>query len=302
MSACKHWVYTLFTQEDNGTAFTDLLRQLYDDDLITFAAHQLERCPESDRLHLQGTLSLPDKLRLQQVKHLLDSSRVRLAPRRGTPTQAFEYATKEATRADPNGTPFTVGTLPPPKGARTDLDEVRTILDEGGTMLDVADNHFGTFLRYHGGLQEYLSLRAAAAPSVRTLEVIWIHGKTGTGKSYYASTHWPTAYRPLLQEGGTTWFNGYTNHETIVLDDFTSSCVRLAHLLRWLDRYPLQVPSKRGSCYARWTRVVVTSNWPPGEVYCNVSQLRKAALLRRITETRTRASQDDPWVVTKVGG
>ena len=44
------------------------------------------------------------------------------------------------------------------QGKRTDLDELKKIIDEGGTLKNIADENFQAFIQYNRGFQEYKKL------------------------------------------------------------------------------------------------------------------------------------------------
>ena len=64
---------------------------------------------------------------------------------------------------------------------------------------------------------------------------------------------WQTNYIERLVEGEdvywkdhTKWWCSYDKHETVVMDDFRSSNMRMNELLKLIDRYPHRVEVKGG--------------------------------------------------------
>ena len=69
--------------------------------------------------------------------------------------------------------------------------------------------------------------------------VLW--GPSGTGKSRFVAARWPDAFWKAPE---SKWWDGYSGHETVVLDDFKDYGMPLVDLQRLLDWYPLWVEVK----------------------------------------------------------
>lgn len=65
----------------------------------------------------------------------------------------------------------------------------------------------------------------------------------------------------------------------------TIGCIDIAHLLRWLDRYPVIVEVKGGSQVLKAECIWITSNLDPRSWYPDLDQETLAALLRRLNIT-----------------
>jgi len=233
---------------------------------------------ETGTPHLQGYLELGRSRRLGGVKQLLGSDRFHLEKARGTGLEASQYCKKE-------GDYFEVGTLGPGQGARTDLDEVKSMLDAGAPLGQVAEQHFSTFIRYHKGFALYRSL-VVSSRGWRT-QCVWYWGSTGTGKTrlaYSEASRLGNEDVWLSSDPTLRWFDGYTGQKTVILDDFGEG-VPITLLLRLLDRYPFKVPVKGG--FSEWIpRIVwITSNYSPSKFYGHMDEHYRA-LERRIDEIR----------------
>lgn len=150
-------------------------------------------------------------------------------------------------------------------GKRTDLDAVKSIIDAGGSNLDVADVHFGVFLQYSNALEKYRMLKFAAATKKKTdFRVIVLYGDAGSGKSHMAYELDPTAYR--APDNGT-WFDGLSNQKTMIMDDFNGNC-KFTDLVKILDVYPHMVQVKGGhASFNNVQTVIITSNVHPFRWY-----------------------------------
>jgi len=77
---------------------------------------------------------------------------------------------------------------------------------------------------------------------------------------------------------------GYQGEEHVIIDEFRGG-IDIAHLLRWLDRYPVRVEIKGSSKPLVARTVWVTSNLPPVKWYPDVDEDTLNALLRRLKVT-----------------
>lgn len=87
------------------------------------------------------------------------------------------------------------------------------------------------------------------------------------GKSRRVLEAFPDAY---IVETATTqgqvWWDNYEGEDVILFDDFYGG-VKHAYLLRLLDGYRMQLPTKGAHTWKGWTKVFITSNKPPQEWY-----------------------------------
>jgi len=111
----------------------------------------------------------------------------------------------------------------------------------------------------------------------RTAFVFW--GRTGTGKSKRA---WEEAGMDAYAKNPRSKFwDGYTGQRHVVIDEFRGA-IDIAHLLVWLDRYPVCVETK-GSGYPLCAETIwITSNLPPWMWYPELDAGTREALERRL--------------------
>jgi len=273
MSRAVNWCFTI--NNAAGDDNYDLPRTWGDN--VRYCVWQSE-VGESGTEHLQGYLVLNERMRLTQMKNLCYAAH--WAARAGTHEQAKLYCMKDDNRI---AGPWEIGSeegLAKKKGQRTDLDALKRDLDNPELELaDVANNHFGSFLRYHKGIQSYLVSkvrhRANAAPKVY---IYW--GPTGTGKSRKAAQQFPNAYRKMKSD----WWQGYKGENEVIFDDFYG-WIAYDELLRILDWYRMEMPLKGTSAPLSANTFIFTSNKPWYEWYPKVKDT--SALKRRVEEFAT---------------
>jgi RNA helicase./Putative viral replication protein. len=243
---------------------------------------QLERGEATGTIHYQGYLELKTPVRLAALKNWLPTAH--WEKRMGTRLQAIQYCMKEDTRL--TGTqPITFGiegslddyvrslTECPSSHSQTNLLELKGMIDSGCTEIQLAEHDFNNWARHFRALERYRMLRTVgrSEPS----EVIVVVGPTGTGKSRLAME-----YENSYWKQKSIWWDGYSNQDTVILDEFYG-WLPWDTLLRLCDRYPLLVETKGGQTQFTSKRIIITSNLPPARWYKNQYM---EALYRRISK------------------
>lgn len=233
--------------------------------------------------HLQGYIELVNKLRLGGVKLIAGLGRAHLETRKGTQQQAIEYCEKD-------GEIFTDGNpAKSSQGKRKDLESIKELLDDGKTQLDIATEYFPTWCRNRKSFLAYNNLRAKRV--ARDVRVMVLHGDAGTGKTRIIFENEPELY--IAPSDKLQWFDGYEGEPAILIDDYRGEADS-SFLLRFMDRYPIQLPVKGGYVSMSAVRIYFTSNVEPVAWQTNIDV---APLLRRIHYERRFRSPiyGDDW-------
>ena len=117
------------------------------------------------------------------------------------------------------------------------------------------------------------------------LEVIYISGATGTGKTRgvlegngYSNVYRVTDYLHP--------FDGYSCQSVICFDEFRSS-LKLKEMLLYCDIYPIELPSRYTNKFACYNKVYIVSNWTLEKQYPEIQREDGEswnAFLRRINK------------------
>ena len=230
--------------------------------------------------HLQGYCTFPRRYYFNAVRDKF-GPRFHIEGAKGTARQNREYCRKDGD--------FTEGGDIPQEGRK----------ERCSSRKDAAIALAGRLEQGHRGISEFASefpehwyfagsamLRNAQSlirPVDRpTIDVEWIHGEPGTGKSRYAHDKFPEAY---IKEPRTKWWNGYLQEKEVIIDDFGPGGIDINHLLRWFDRYKCLVETKGGMMALHASSFVVTSNFHPKDIFKWGDEVNPQlpALLRRVS-------------------
>lgn len=251
-------------------------------------AFQREVAPTSGYNHYQGYLELVNKHVHTWVQNHLAKHNMHfefLEGRKGTPMQAWAYATKEETRAEG---PWTFGAPRDSEKANKSFLFVQAI-KRGATDAELCDAFPGMMCN---SFQNANRIRQAynvviRAPRRETpMEVYLFYGPSGTGKSQFARDQAEQAgYDPyVLPIGKDFWLTpAMCGKKYVIIDDFKSN-LGLKDFLNLLDKYPVEAPTKGGFIWWYPDIVVVTTNRSPHDWYqYNTRDDEKNAVFRRFT-------------------
>lgn len=262
----RNWLITLNNPTDEEKCLIPSLTVQHP--WMNLIIGQLEK-GEEGTIHFQLYLETKNPIRMTQLKAVLP--RAHIEKRKGKRIDAIKYVTKEETRLT---TPFLYGLNESLESFVTSLKpgkkntfaerllEVKKVLDEGGTVEDIAqdDRFFDLWVRYNKSFISYKLLKTKGRN--HPVEVIVCQGATGTGKSRWALDNYPNAY----WKQRSNWWDGYYQHEVVIIDEFYG-WLPFDLLLRICDRYPLQVETKGGQMQFLAKTIIITSNKLPGNWY-----------------------------------
>lgn len=271
----RKWVFTINNFETTNINFPDR---------IQYAVWQQERA-STGQLHLQGCFVVDRKssaMSLSAARKLLleacaNSRPAHLEPMRGTVEEAADYCSKAETRVSG---PFVFGSKPPGAGARTDLEEVKALLDLPNGLELVKDSHFGLWCRYERAFRTYVA--ESFKHSYDAPQVTVVYGPTNTGKTHYCQL--ATASSKTYWKYIGKWWDRYEQQQHVVIDEFYG-WLQYSVLLRILDKYPFSVETKGSSAPWNGKHIFITSNARPDDWYqYNERNMLFSALKRRVTK------------------
>ncbi len=259
----RNWCFTANADVDLQTIWST------NKDVLRYMGWAEETAPTTNKKHLQGWVQLINPKDFGVVRRLLGGA-AHIESMKGNEHQNQKYISKE-------NKPTMLGNFWS-QGFRSDLEDIKKTIDNGGTMMQVAQDHFGDYLRYHSGFTKYREMvMKEKSKDFRKVEVIIYQGPTGTGKTRKAMEH-NDVYK--IHGDGMKWWDGYEGEKTLVIDEYANQ-VPCTELLGILDGYQMRLPIKGGHTYALWTKVILTTNLEV--IHCNANPAHLEALNRRVT-------------------
>lgn len=269
MSRSRAWCFTINNPTDDEKKACDEIECNY---IVYGNEVGAEGTP-----HLQGYLELKDGKTLSAVQKLL-GGRAHLEKRKGTPKQASEYCKKDGR--------FTERGNLTNQGKRNDLKEVAELVKTGGVKA-VTDTMPEMFIKHGRNIERLAELLMEPRDKNLPPKVIYLWGKSGTGKTYEAcSIEDPKDLYVWTQPRGY-WWNGYTQQKRVVIDDFHHDGTEadFRYMLQLLHEYPFQVQTKGGMIHFNSPEIYITSEFPP-EYWFTKSENNLYQFTRRLTEVR----------------
>lgn len=224
--------------------------------------------------HLQGYIIFEVNKRLSGVKKVHPSAHWEIA--KGTTEDNFKYCSKENDYQE-------VGTKPKSKEQLGLEEKERWKLILHHAKEGTLEDHDPKVYYQTYATAEKLAARYAKPKALpKTVNVFY--GATGTGKSYDA---WQQAGSDdtFIKDPRSRFWYGYSGQKNMIIDEFRGG-IDIAHMLRWLDHYPLMVEIKNGSLSCNVENIWITSNLHPRDWYPDIDEETKLALIRRIKVTR----------------
>lgn len=219
------------------------------------------------------------------AKCLLGSNTIHLEPRKRPFSKALAYCHKDETRYA-GSYPEEYGERPPEsEGARTDLTRIRDIVRAAGgrqsALLAVAEDDFGSFLRYNRGITLYADLLEEKRTEPPIVSYYWGPAGSGKTRAVYAAHDRDAVFPVAFSVSGRPWFDGYdpATHTAVLIDDYYHHWP-FHFLLKLLDRYPIRVEVKGGFVHFNSPYIYLTSNSSLDQQYPNMPDPH--ALWRRI--------------------
>lgn len=203
---------------------------------------------------------------------------------------ANEYVWKDDTSVA--GSRFELGALPFKRNSKTDWDKVLT--DAKAGRLD--DIPADVLVRNYTSLKR-IRIDNAVPPFRHDVVVKCYWGGSGLGKTRRA---WFEASDDVyVKDPCTKWWDGYKGQKNVIIDEFTG-VINIAHILKWLDRYPCFAEVKGFSTPLLATNFWITSNIDPRDWYADINAEQRNGLIRRMNITHFLGPWTPPTEQTSI--
>lgn len=279
----RYWALTWFhpdLTEHEGIYMDPLIniRRDFEERHVVYMIYQIEKAPDTGRLHIQGFVQFKNQVRLNTLKDLFPGAHCELC--KGSEKDNERYCSKLDSRV---AGPWVYGKKTS-QGKRTDWDDVKELAAAGTPRRDIILAH-PKLAPCAKGIDVLVSAVRGPPPLERTIRTWFLHGPSGTGKTHRARHRFPEAYVVTGRYYEGKSFDMYDNESTLILDEWRWDEWPLTLMDGILDKWRFQLQCRYLNKYAAWTEVVIISNQDPTSCYPALSETNRACFFRRINVT-----------------
>lgn len=233
---------------------------------------------ESGTPHLQGFIYFKSprthRGAVDFLQHQMPGCHVEMA--RGSNKEAIDYCHKD------DADPFEEGDrphCPAQDGARTaEFWKTTRVAAEEGRLDDIDEQ-----IRFKNDQcierHRYRALKKRQLADTEEQHE-WYWGPSNTGKSRKAREN-EGAYLKMCNK----WWDGYEQEDVVIIEDFDKCHSALCHHMKiWADRYPFTSEVKNHVMKIRPSKIIVTSNYHPSDIWDSAEDLEP--ILRRFKCTK----------------
>ena len=172
------------------------------------------------------------------------------------------------------------------QGQRNDLKGLYQLVKDGASDYQIMEEN-PNYLRYLNQItkvRDTLRYEEFKGKRRTDLKVEYWYGDPGTGKTSGVLNMYSDDKVYIVTDYNHPW-DGYEGQDVVLFDDFDSLRIVTNDLLKWLDIYPLKLPARYSNKIACYTKVYITSNYSPEELWRDSYRWRQQeykALMRRI--------------------
>jgi len=256
----RNYLLTINNPTQTDDEFFDYLKGLKH---IKYFAFQREQGKEKATPHFQLYIEFNVGKTFNTMKTNFPTAHIE--QRKGSKQQARDYCLKDdGTRV---GNPHEWGTFAEER-ERTDLTDIIELIHQGATDLEIQMLFPSQYFRYYKNIQylRQLFLEEKYKTVFRNLEVVYIHGSAGIGKTRFVMEKhgYENVFRITSYERGM--FDAYKGQAVICFEEFRSS-LKIEEMLNYLDGYPLQLPCRYNDKTACFTTIYIVTNIVFNEQY-----------------------------------
>lgn len=232
---------------------------------------------KSNTHHTHIYLVASSGIRFSTIKNKFKESHLEIA--RGTSEQNRDYILKEGKWKNDKskkretvipGTFEEQGEMPLERqGARNDLADLYGMIKSGASNFQIMEES-PEYLLHLDKIERARQVVKAEEfkETFRKLEVTYIYGKTGRGKTRYVMEKY--GYSNVFRV--TDYYHPFDNYkgEDVILYDEYRSQFKIADLLNYLDGYPIELPCRYNNKQACYTKAFLISNMKFEEQYPSI--------------------------------
>lgn len=172
------------------------------------------------------------------------------------------------------------------QGKRTDIADMYQLIKDGASDYEIFEENpkYIKYLEKIGKVRETIMFEQFKNKRREDLKVEYWYGDPGTGKTSGILNMYGDDKVYIVSNYQHPW-DDYKGQDVVLFDDFDSHRIITNDLLRWLDIYPITLPARYGDKVACFTKVYITSNYSPEDLWRDEYRWNDklySALMRRI--------------------
>lgn len=271
-------------------ALRSALESVFDD---IGAKHYSAICISAEgRYHVHVVLTFDKAKRTTAVAKLLGNCHVE--DMRGTKEEAADYINKRGKYEEKGEKVLDVfgdiNAIQNNSGKRTDLAIFdAAALADGFDITKYILEHTTSEREAQNLEKRFYRLLEANAASWRRVEVIYVEGETGSGKTRVAMEKYPNAFKASVSAKTNFPFNGYKGEKVLILDELRPGIFNPAELFQILDGYRMNIDVKYGCIPACWEKVIITTSMPLSDWFNSLQDVQGQDNLRKQFKRRIAA-------------
>lgn len=255
---------------------------------VLFVIYQIEKCPDTGRLHYQGYMEFEKPVMFSWIKkNVPELAKAHFDERRGTQDQAIAYCSKQESRVEG---PFTCGTkLDKRQGKRSDLEDIRSMIEDNPLISreELEHSYFSQMMRYGHAITDY-KRRQTPPRNWKTITLVF-YGYPGLGKSTLMKLLAPQlasdgrVYHVPGKKGSGQYYDDYDSQEVVVFDEMAGDRLRPIEFNQLADEHPCVVPAhgKAGHQFVA-KYLLIGTNYLPRRWWADRSEAQIRQTIRRI--------------------
>jgi len=268
-SQSRKWQITLNNPIDKGYTHDKIKERI---DKLNSIIYWCMADEVGTRHHTHIYIAFTNGVRFSTLKNRFNEAHLEIA--RGTSEQNRDYIAKSGKWENDKkhgtniaGTFEEYGEIPIERqGARNDLADLYDMIKSGASNYQIMEETPEFMFHLDKIERARQTIKAETYKDIfRTMEVTYIWGETGTGKT-----------RNILEEYGysnvyrvtdyTHPFDAYKGEDVIVFDEYHSQ-FKIQDMLNYLDGYPMELPCRYTNKQACYTKAYIISNIELSEQY-----------------------------------
>lgn len=270
MSKVSRWTITINSPIDPPP--------LWDPSKMAYLVYGLEKAPTTGHQHWQTYCRFSNRCKLQAVKNTFKNQSIHAEPSKGNEQSNRDYCLKDGCRTAEFGL-YDGGQGV--QGRRSDLEDVAKQIKEGKTLKEIAEVNPVQYIKFSRGIRELQLQLQPAPPKERPIKVIVYWGPTGTGKTHRVMNKHEEVY--IVSPGRSPW-DSYNGQDVIFFDEFSDSDWDVNQMLKYLDKWRVELSARYNNKFANWSKVYIASNEDPHDFYKFLPQSKRDAFFRRLSE------------------